>query len=137
MSSSYPRALIAFDQATLPVATLTSAHWQSRLLPLSARSAPLLEVADLDLFVLLVESSTGISQAMIETWQFVQERQFPRLLLVQGIESSSTDFDDIVLIGNRVLEKFATPYLVLHDESGAPIGLIDVRTTQTLSLIHI
>ena len=81
----------------------------------------------LDFFALLVDARSGISPQMIEVWQHYQDRQFPRVLLVQGIEFSESDFDDIVLIGNRVLEQFATPYLVLHDEIGEPTGLISLE----------
>lgn len=81
----------------------------------------------LDFFALLVDARSGISPQMIEVWQHYQDRQFPRVLLVQGIEFSESDFDDIVLIGNRILEQFATPYLVLHDEIGEPTGLISLE----------
>ena len=53
-------------------------------------------------------------------------------MIVQGIEFSESDFDDIVLIGNRVLEQFATPYLVLHDDIGVPTALISLED----NLVH-
>jgi hypothetical protein len=43
---------------------------------------------------------------------------------------NETDFDDIVLIANRVLESAITPYLVLHDEIGEPVGLISLSDNQ-------
>jgi hypothetical protein len=67
---------------------------------------------------------------MIEFWNHISERQFPRLLIVNGLELSDIDFDDIVMIANRVLEPVVTPYLVLHDEIGEPIGLISLVTNQ-------
>jgi hypothetical protein len=67
---------------------------------------------------------------MIEFWTHISERQFPRLLIVNGLELSDIDFDDIVMIANRVLEPVVTPYLVLHDEIGEPIGLISLVTNQ-------
>lgn len=87
-----------------------------------------IEPSSIDAFVLLVDARSGISAGMIRCWQFFAERQYPRLLLVQGIEFAESDFDDIVLIANRVLEEFATPYLVLHDDLGQPSGLIELRT---------
>jgi hypothetical protein len=42
------------------------------------------------------------------------------------------DFDDAVLVANRVFDPLVTPYLVLHGDSGTPIGTIslsDMRTT--------
>ena len=81
---------------------------------------------------MLVDARTGISPAMVEVWQSYAERQFPRLLLVQGLEFAESDFDDIVLIGNRVLEQFATPFLVLHDDLGQPTALISLED----NLVH-
>lgn len=81
---------------------------------------------------MLVDARTGISPAMVDVWQSYAERQFPRLLLVQGLEFAESDFDDIVLIGNRVLEQFATPFLVLHDDLGQPTALISLED----NLVH-
>jgi hypothetical protein len=87
---------------------------------------------DVEVFLLLVDARTGISPAMVETWQSYAERQFPRLMLVQGLEFAENDFDDIVLIGNRILEQFATPFLVLHDDLGQPTALISLED----NLVH-
>jgi hypothetical protein len=69
---------------------------------------------------------------MIDFWQYLAERQFPRLIIVNGLELSETDFDDIVLIANRVLEQTITPYLVLHDELGEPSGLISLINLEVI-----
>lgn len=130
MDATPLRALIAFDQGTRPLAALQRAQWSPQFLPLSQESSKPLDEGVIDLFVLLVDAKTGISKSMIDTWHHFQDRQAPRLLLVQGLEMSSSDFDDIVLIGNRVLENFATPYLVLHREDGSPIGLINILTSE-------
>lgn len=82
---------------------------------------------EVDAFALLVDARTGISTGMVEAWQYFAERQYPRVLLVQGIELAESDFDDIVMIANRILEEFATPYLVLHDDLGLPSGLIELN----------
>jgi hypothetical protein len=63
---------------------------------------------------------------MIDFWSFVSERQYPRMIMVMGLELSESDFDDIVMIANRVLEQVTTPFLVLHDEMGEPSGLISL-----------
>lgn len=83
-----------------------------------------------DAVALLINAKTGVSKRMIDFWQYVSERQFPRLVIVTGLEMSEADFDDIVLIANRVLEQTITPYLVLHDELGEPNGLIELTTLQ-------
>ncbi|MFM7491549.1 MAG: hypothetical protein ACKO20_03520 [Actinomycetota bacterium] len=79
-----------------------------------------------DAFILVISAKTGISSAMIELWARICERQIPRMILVNGLELSEIDFDDIVLIVNRVLENVVTPFLVLHDELGEPSGLISL-----------
>ena len=79
-----------------------------------------------DAFMLVINAKTGVSGAMIELWNRVSDRQIPRMILVNGLELSEIDFDDIVLIINRVLENVVTPYLVLHDEVGEPSGLISI-----------
>lgn len=87
---------------------------------------------DVDACAMVINAKTGVSSAMIEFWNYVSERQFPRVVIVTGLELSETDFDDMVLIANRVLEEVVTPYLVLHDDLGEPIGLIGLAE----SMVH-
>ncbi|NBO06964.1 MAG: hypothetical protein EB009_01105 [Actinobacteria bacterium] len=94
-----------------------------------------IEVAELltqavSALVLLVSAKTGISKGMIDLWNYAMERQFPRMVVVNQLSFSETDFDDIVLIVNRVLEVGLTPYLVLHDEIGEPTGLISLDSKE-------
>ena len=81
---------------------------------------------NLDACALVVNAKSGVSPAMIELWSIISERQIPRMIIVNGLEFSEIDFDDIVLIANRVLENVITPFLVLHDEVGEPTGLISL-----------
>lgn len=83
-----------------------------------------------DAIALLINAKSGVSKEMIDFWGYISERGFPRLVIVNGLEFSEIDFDDIVLIANRVLEQVATPYLVLHDELGEPSGLICLSDLQ-------
>ena len=124
------RMLIAFHEDTQPQSSLLNCHADITLFPITKSTQR--PDKEFDLFALLVDARTGISSEMIELWQHYQERQFPRLMIVQGIEFSESDFDDIVLIGNRVLEQFATPYLVLHDDLGMPTALISLED----NLVH-
>ncbi|MBU3691995.1 MAG: hypothetical protein FGM47_00540 [Candidatus Nanopelagicaceae bacterium] len=75
---------------------------------------------------LIISAQSGVSKSMIEFWNFVSERQYPRMIMVTALELSESDFDDIVMIANRVLEQVTTPFLVLHDEIGEPSGLISL-----------
>jgi hypothetical protein len=130
------RLLLALDKATSISPHLQSAQGIKgalALLALDKNSKATEDLAtDFEIFLMLVDARTGISPAMVEAWQSYAERQFPRLLLVQGLEFAQSDFDDIVLIGNRVLEQFATPFLVLHDDLGQPTALISLED----NLVH-
>ena len=130
------RLLLALDKATSISPHLQSAQGirgAVALLALDKNSKATEDLAtDFETFLMLVDARTGISPAMVEVWQSYAERQFPRLLLVQGLEFAESDFDDIVLIGNRVLEQFATPFLVLHDDLGQPTALISLED----NLVH-
>jgi peptide subunit release factor RF-3 len=88
------------------------------------------DISQSDLFVLVISAKTGVSAEMAATWNIASERQVPRIVIVNGLEMNETDFDDIVLIANRVLESVITPYLVLHDEIGEPVGLISLSDNQ-------
>ncbi len=137
MGETVIRLVLASDSETKESRNLSSESIGPRIsltkLSISNSAQTALDLNfEIDCFALLVDARTGISQAMIETWQQYAERQFPRLLLVQGLEFAETDFDDIVLIGNRTLESLATPYLVLHDDLGQPTALISLED----NLIH-
>lgn len=122
-------AVLAHDDAHPPTPAVKLPPWDLTRISLTKGGAiPALPTGQIDLFVLLADARTGISDSMIAAWNFYQERQFPRILIVQGIEETTTDFDDIVLIANRTLEPVATPFLVLHDEEGKPSGLIALET---------
>ncbi|MBU3753292.1 MAG: hypothetical protein FGM59_05325 [Candidatus Nanopelagicaceae bacterium] len=88
------------------------------------------DISQSDLFVLVISAKTGVSAEMTSTWNIASEKQVPRIVIVNGLEMNETDFDDIVLIANRVLESAITPYLVLHDEIGEPVGLISLSDNQ-------
>ena len=132
-SSELIQLLLAHHANTEPIDSLQELHAAVRKLPISAKLEDLSAYSgQTQIFALLVDARSGISKEMIDVWQYFQERQFPRLLIVQGIEFSESDFDDIVLIGNRVLEQLATPYLVLHDDLGVPTALISLED----NLVH-
>lgn len=89
-------------------------------------------VSESDLAIFVIDPSAGIDQKTIELWQQLDEFQVPRLVTVTHLEKLEADFDDAIMIANRVFDQMATPYLVLHDESGLPaalIGLADMKIT--------
>ena len=85
---------------------------------------------DVDLGLFVIEVDRGLSQEEIAAFQLFRDLQIPTLILVAGLipqaNQDTWDFDDIVMLINRVLEKAVTPYLVLHDDDGIPSGLYDL-----------
>lgn len=88
-------------------------------------SANALEVLDCAIFV--INPNTGIDQLTIDSWQSLDQFLIPRLIVVNDLEKDAGDFDDAVMISNRVLDQVATPYLVLHDDAGLPSALISLQ----------
>lgn len=80
-----------------------------------------------DVAVFVVNPSAGIDSEAIENWKHFDEYQTPRMVLVTVLEGMEMDFDDAVLVINRVFDSVVTPYLVLHGEYGAPIGTISLE----------
>lgn len=88
--------------------------------------------AHIDAAIFAVNPSMGIDQATIDIWSAYDEFQTPRILVVTHLENQEADFDDAVMLANRVFDFMATPYLVLHDEAGLPCALISLETMQIL-----
>jgi hypothetical protein len=86
----------------------------------------------IDAAIFAVNPSMGIDQATIDIWSAYDEFQTPRILVVTHLENQEADFDDAVMLANRVFDVMATPYLVLHDEAGLPCALISLETMQIL-----
>ena len=122
-----PRVLLAGHSSSHPQEVAQALHIaNSTIVELDQKVDISGEVSQADLFILVISAKTGVSSEMTSTWNYVAERQVPRIVIVNGLEMSEIDFDDIVLIANRVLEPVITPYLVLHDEVGEPVGLISL-----------
>ena len=122
-----PRVLLAGHSSSHPEEVAQALHiTKSRIVELDQKVDISEDVSQADLFILVISAKTGVSSEMASTWNYIAERQVPRIVIVNGLEMSEIDFDDIVLIANRVLEPVITPYLVLHDEVGEPVGLISL-----------
>ena len=93
-----------------------------------------LEASKSDLLILIIEADRGLSQDEISRFNQLRESQIPSIILVTsliGNDASANnqdrwDFDDVMMLINRTLEKTIAPYLVLHDDTGLPIGLYDL-----------
>jgi len=82
--------------------------------------------SDSDLAIFAINPAAGVDQETISRWAELDEFQIPRLVVVTHLEIQEADFDDAVMIANRVFALMATPYLVLHDDDGLPIALISL-----------
>jgi len=81
---------------------------------------------DSDLAIFAVNPNTGISPEAISIWQSLDDYLPPRLIVVTGLTGNDGDFDDAVMLVNRVFDQCVTPFLVLHDDAGAPCALISL-----------
>ena len=79
-----------------------------------------------DLAIFAINPTAGVDQETIALWAELDEFQIPRLVVVTHLEKQEADFDDAVMIANRVFSPMATPFLVLHDEPGLPVALISL-----------
>jgi hypothetical protein len=86
---------------------------------------------DVDIAVFAVNPAAGIDSSTIELWRSFDELQTPRMVLVTVLDGMEMDFDDAVLVANRVFDSLVTPYLVLHGDSGTPIGTISLTDLST------
>lgn len=100
----------------------------------SAFNAQVSETAESesDLAIFAIDPSAGIDQATIDLWQFLDEYQVPRLVVVTHLEKLEADFDDAVMIATRVFDQMITPYLVLHDDAGMPAALIGLSDLEII-----
>ena len=89
-------------------------------------------IPESDLAIFAINPSAGIDQATIELWVALSEFQLPRLVVVNELDGSDSDFDDAVLLANRVFDQLVTPYLVLHSDSGDPTALIDLQSLEII-----
>ena len=88
--------------------------------------------AESDLAIFAINPAAGIDQETIDLWTALSDFQLPRLVVVNELEGSDSDFDDAVLLANRVFDPLVTPYLVLHDDAGNPSALIDLETLEVI-----
>jgi len=85
-----------------------------------------------DLAIFAINPSAGIDQETIDNWAALDDFQIPRLVVVNGLDGQELDFEDAVMVANRVFTQLVTPYLVLHDDSGEPTALIRLQDLQII-----
>jgi len=85
------------------------------------------DLADIDCAVFAVNPSAGIDEPTIKKWEVFNEYLTPRIMVALALPGAELDFDDAVLLANRVFDQMVTPFLVLHDDDGAPAALISLE----------
>lgn len=85
-----------------------------------------------DLAIFAINPSAGIDQQTIENWAALDDFQIPRMVVVNGLEGQELDFEDAVMVANRVFDQLVTPYLVLHDDNGEAAALIRLQDLQII-----
>jgi translation elongation factor EF-G len=85
-----------------------------------------------DLAIFAINPAAGIDQETIENWTALDDFQIPRLVVVNGLDGQELDFEDAVMVANRVFTQLVTPYLVLHDDGGEPTALIRLQDLQII-----
>jgi hypothetical protein len=85
------------------------------------------EPSECDLAIFAINPATGIDPESIARWEALNDSMVPRLIVVTGLGNPEADFDDAVLLANRVFDLTVTPYLVLHDDVGIACALISLE----------
>jgi hypothetical protein len=85
-----------------------------------------------DVAIFVINPNSGVDEKTISNWSALDDFQTPRIIVVTHLESGEADFDDAVLLANRLFDQVVTPYLVLHDELGAPCALISLETQEII-----
>lgn len=116
--------------AAIPANFLESLELQGEIL-LCEVEPDLAKLSGKSIALFLINAQIGIPPNLVAYWDCARELQLPRLILVAGLTDGEIDFDDIVMIANRILDPVVTPFLVLHAENGRPNGLINIATSQT------
>ncbi|CAN2202059.1 hypothetical protein MCEMRE26_00773 [Candidatus Nanopelagicaceae bacterium] len=88
--------------------------------------------SETDVAIFAVNPSAGIDPETIANWAAFDDYQTPRIVVVTGLDGQELDFEDAVMVANRVFDQLVTPYLVLHGDDGNPAALIRL---QDLSII--
>ncbi len=86
--------------------------------------------SECDLAIFVINPALGIDPGSIALWESLNDSMVPRLVAVTGLDNPEADFDDAVLLANRVFDLTVTPYLVLHDDSGVACALISLEDMQ-------
>lgn len=89
--------------------------------------------AECDLAIFVIDPAQGIDPGTIADWESLDESMVPRLIAVLGLDNPQADFDDAVMLANRVFAQTLTPFLVLHGDDGVACALIRLADMKILN----
>jgi len=89
-------------------------------------------LAESDVAIFAISAKNGPTSTDIEAWQISRELYIPSLVVINQLQESEIDFDDMVAICGRMLDPLINPYLILHDDIGAPTALIDLESLKLI-----
>ena len=92
--------------------------------------------SETDLAIFAINPSAGIDPETIAHWSAFDDYQTPRIVVVTGLDGQELDFEDAVMVANRVFDQMATPYLVLHSDDGSPAALISLEDLTIRNYLH-
>jgi hypothetical protein len=94
------------------------------------------DLGQIDCAIFAVNPSAGIDAETIAAWESFNDYLTPRIMVALALPGADLDFDDAVLLANRVFDQMATPYLVLHGDDGTPAALISLMDLSIRNYIH-
>ena len=91
-----------------------------------------ISLAESDVAIFAISAKNGPTATDIEDWQVARELYIPSLVVINQVQESEIDFDDMVPICGRMLDPLINPYLILHDDNGAPTALIHLESLKLI-----
>ncbi len=91
------------------------------------------DLSNADAAIFAVSALAGIDANGQARWAQARELYIPSLVVVTDLAASEIDFDDMAAIAGKTLDPVVTPFLVLHDDAGAPAALIDLDTLKNIT----
>ena len=131
-STSGPMRIALFGHVSATPAALRG-ELESRGLTVAENEG---DLADIDCAIFAVNPAAGIDEQTIEKWEEFNEYLTPRIMVALALPGAELDFDDAVLLANRVFDQMVTPFLVLHGDDGAPAALISLEDLTVRSYLH-
>lgn len=93
--------------------------------------ASALEECDVALFI--VSAHDGIARADIDYWNRARELYIPSIVIISETDSAELDFDDMCAIASKMLDPLLVQYLIIYDDDGKAIALIDLATMKLIN----